>query len=142
MAHQNAIMKGIKAKADKMRLIKQELNWMFERRHERLLPRHLFIRRLIKYALISVGLIALSLVIGIIGYHTLEGLSSVDSFPNAVMLMGRMGPVNALHTANGKIFAGIYALYCGLIEIVAIGIFASPIFHRFLHHFHLEAENK
>jgi hypothetical protein len=58
------------------------------------------------------------------------------------MLMGGMGPVGALHTDAGKIFAEMYALYCGLIELVAIGIFAAPIVHRFLHHFHLESEKK
>ncbi len=115
---------------------------MFERHHEKLLPRHLFIRRVFKYALISLGLILASLVIGMIGYHTLEGLSWVDSFLNAAMLMGGMGPVNALRNSDGKIFAGIYALYCGLVEIIAIGIFAAPIFHRFLHHFHMDNEGK
>ena len=115
---------------------------MFEHRHEKLLPRRLFIKRLAKYALISLSLIIVSLLIGIIGYHILEGFSWVDSFLNAAMLMGGMGPVGILHTDAGKIFAGMYALYCGLIELVAIGIFAAPIFHRFLHHFHLESENK
>ncbi len=77
-----------------------------------------------------------------IGYHALEGYSWVDSFLNAAMLMGGMGPVGALHTNAGKIFAGVYALYCGLVELIAIAIFAAPIFHRFLHHFHLENEKK
>jgi hypothetical protein len=115
---------------------------MFERHHEKLLPRSLFIRRLAKYALISLSLIIVSLVIGMIGYHALEGYSWVDSFLNAAMLMGGMGQVNVLHTDAGKIFAGIYAIYCGLVELVAIGIFAAPIIHRFLHHFHLESEKK
>jgi len=74
-----------------------------------------------------------------IGYHVLEGYSWVDSFLNAALLMGGMGPVNALHTDGGKIFAGIYAMYIGLVELIAIAIFAAPIFHRFLHHFHLES---
>ncbi len=115
---------------------------MFEHRYEKLLSKRLFIRRLIKFALISLILILVSLVIGLIGYHALEGYSWVDSFLNAAMLMGGMGPVGTLHTDGGKVFAGIYALYCGLIEIIAIGIFAAPIFHRFLHHFHLESEHK
>ena len=115
---------------------------MFEHRHEKLLPRHLFIRRLAKYALFSLGLVIVSLIIGMIGYHTLEGYSWVDSFLNAAMLMGGMGPVGILRSEGGKIFAGIFALYCGIIELVAIGIFAAPIFHRFLHHFHLESEKK
>jgi hypothetical protein len=113
---------------------------MFEHHHEKLLPRHSFIRRLAKYALFSLGLVIVSLIIGVIGYHTLEGYSWVDSFLNAAMLMGGMGPVGIMHSDGGKIFAGIFALYCGFIELVAIGIFAAPILHRFLHHFHLESE--
>jgi hypothetical protein len=111
---------------------------MFEHHHEKLLPSRLFLKRLAKYALISLSLVFGSLVLGMVGYHMFEGYSWVDSFLNAAMLMGGMGPVNILHTDSGKIFAGIYALYCGLIELVAIGIFAAPIVHRFLHHFHLE----
>jgi hypothetical protein len=113
---------------------------LFERHHEKLLPRNLFLKRLAKYALISLSLILGSLVIGMVGYFVLEGFSWVDSFLNAAMLMGGMGPVGILHSDSGKVFAGIYALYCGLIELVAIGIFAAPIVHRFLHHFHLESE--
>ena len=114
---------------------------MFEHHHEKLLPRNLFLKRLAKYALISLSLVLASLVIGMVGYRVFEGYSWVDSFLNAAMLMGGMGPVGTLHTDAGKLFAGIYALYCGLIELVAIGIFAAPIVHRFLHHFHLESEH-
>lgn len=77
-----------------------------------------------------------------VGYHAFEGFSWVDSFLNAAMLMGGMGPVGILHSDAGKVFAGIYALYCGLIELVAVGIVAAPIVHRFLHHFHLEGDDK
>ena len=115
---------------------------MFEHHHEKLLPRNAFLKRLAKFALISLSLILVSLLAGMVGYHLLEGYSWVDSFLNAAMLMGGMGPVNAFHTDSGKVFAGVYALYCGFIELVAIGIFAAPIFHRFLHHFHLESEKK
>ena len=111
---------------------------MFEHGHEKLLPRRLFLKRLARYTLISLSLVLGSLAIGMVGYHMLEGYKWVDSFLNAAMLMGGMGPVNILHTDSGKIFAGVYALYCGLIELVAIGIFAAPIVHRFLHHFHME----
>ena len=114
---------------------------MFEHHHEKLLPRNLFLKRLAKFALISVSLVFVSLVIGMVGYNFFEGFSWVDSFLNAAMLMGGMGPVGVLNTDAGKVFAGIYALYCGLIELVAIGIFAAPILHRFLHHFHLEGSH-
>jgi hypothetical protein len=113
---------------------------MFEHHHEKLLPRRAFLRRLAKYALISLGIIIVSLVIGMIGYRVFAGYSWVDSFLNAAMLMGGMGPVGVLQTDTAKIFAGIYALYCGLVVLVAVAIFAAPIVHRFLHHFQLERE--
>ena len=72
------------------------------------------------------------------GYHLLEGLSWVDAFLNAAMLMGGMGPVNALQTDAGKMFAGCYALFSGLAFITSIGVVFAPVFHRFLHKFHLE----
>ncbi len=111
---------------------------MFERRQEPLASRATFFRRMVKYVLVAVGFIGLSLLIGMLGYHYLEGLSWVDSFVNSAMLMGGMGPVTALQTDAGKIFAGIYALYCGMVVIIAIGIAAAPVLHRILHHFHLE----
>jgi hypothetical protein len=118
------------------------LKALFERHNEKLLPRSKFLRRLLKFGLIAVMLILVSLVIGMAGYHLLEGLSWVDAFLNAAMLMGGMGPVNTLQTDAGKIFAGVYALYCGMILLIAVGIFAVPIVHRFIHHFHLESEKK
>jgi hypothetical protein len=110
----------------------------FEKRHESLLPRSKFFLRLVKFALLSLGLIAVSLIVGLLGYRLSEGMSWVDAFLNAAMLMGGMGQVAVLHTDTGKIFAGVYALYCGFILIVSVAVFLAPIFHRFLHRFHLE----
>lgn len=111
---------------------------MFEHRHEPLLPRPLFIKRIFKYGAVSFGLAAVSLFIGIIGYRMLEGMSWLDAFVNAAMILGGMGPVGELHTRAGKLFAGCYALYCGLIVVISMGILIAPVFHRFLHLFHLE----
>ncbi len=115
---------------------------MFERRRERLLPRHLFIKRLVKYGAVSFGLAAVSLLIGILGYRQLEGMSWLDAFVNAAMILGGMGPVGELHTRAGKLFAGCYALYCGLIVVISMGILIAPVFHRFLHLFHLEVSEE
>jgi hypothetical protein len=92
----------------------------------------------VNYSLLSIGTITVSLLIGILGYHYLEGLSWIDSLVNASMLLGGMGPVNQLHTTAGKIFASFYALFSGMVLLVAVSILIAPIFHRFLHHFHLE----
>ena len=115
---------------------------MFESKHEKLLSRREFLRRVAKYALVSLGLVSVSLLIGMLGYSLSEGMSWIDAFLNAAMLMGGMGPVDTLYTDAGKLFAGIYALYCGMVLLIAVGIFAVPIVHRFLHHFHLESERK
>jgi hypothetical protein len=112
---------------------------MFEHRHEPLASRAAFLRRMTKYALLASGFVVASLVIGMAGYHHFEGMSWIDAFVNSAMLMGGMGPVSELHTDTGKLFAGFYALYCGLIVIIAIGIVAAPLLHRILHHFHLDA---
>jgi len=109
----------------------------FEKRDEKLLPRSKFFLRLVKFAFIALGIIAISLIIGILGYQQFEGMSLVDAFLNSAMLMGGMGQINILQTEAGKVFAGAYALYCGFVVILSIGIFLTPIFHRFLHHFHL-----
>jgi hypothetical protein len=74
------------------------------------------------------------------GYSYFEGMSSVDAYANAAMILSGMGPLAAPQTTFGKIFAGTYALYSGLILILATGLVLSPVFHRVLHRFHLERE--
>jgi hypothetical protein len=112
----------------------------FEHHNEKLLPRRDFYKRLVLFGLLSVGIITISLVVGMAGYISLEGLDTIDAFLNAAMLMGGMGPISVQHTDAGKIFAGCYALYCGFVLLFSVAIFLTPIFHRVLHHFHLEGE--
>ena len=75
------------------------------------------------------------------GYRYYERLPWRDAFLNAAMLLGGMGPVNAPATPGAKVFAGLYALYAGLIFVVAVGIVFAPVLHRLLHRFHLEQEH-
>ncbi len=111
---------------------------MYEHRRQPLLPFAAFLRRLLLHGGVALIVIVASLLIGILGYHYLEGLSWVDSLLNASMILGGMGPVNALQTTAGKIFASFYALFSGMVFLVAAGVLFAPIFHRFLHRFHLE----
>ena len=111
---------------------------MFEHRTDPLLPRRLFFGRLMRCGIIGASLVTVSLLIGMFGYHFLEGFSWLDAFVNASMLLGGMGPVDPVHTAGGKLFAGLYALYCGFAVLAIAGIIFAPIVHRFLHRFHLE----
>jgi len=76
-----------------------------------------------------------------VGYHVLERLSWLDAFLNAAMLLGGMGPMAAPVSEGGKLFAGLYALYCGLVVLIVAGIIFAPVAHRILHRFHLEAQD-
>ena len=42
----------------------------------------------------------------------------------------------------GKLFASFYALFSGIVFLVAAGVVFAPAFHRFLHRFHLELEDE
>jgi hypothetical protein len=111
---------------------------MYEHRLQPLLPLRAFLARLFQHAILAVGIIILSLWIGIAGYHYLEGLSWLDSLLNASMILGGMGPVNTLRTDAGKVFASFYALFSGMIFLVVTGLIFAPLFHRMLHHFHMD----
>ncbi len=76
--------------------------------------------------------------IGIAGYAGFEGMSLTDAFLNAAMILSGMGPAAELKTEAGKVFAGFYAIFSGLIIVIATGFVLAPIFHRVLHSFHVE----
>ena len=116
---------------------------MYESRHAPLAPWALFRRRVVHHFGTAMLLIGGSLTIGILGYHYLEGMLWIDAYLNAAMLLGGMGPVAPeLTHGAAKLFAGIYALYSGIVVIAAASIILAPIFHRFLHRFHLEEEER
>ena len=106
---------------------------MYEHRSQPLLSRRAFFLRLASHACIALGIVVGSLLIGILGYHFFEGLPWLDSLVNASMILGGMGPVDILHTTAGKLFASFYALYSGMVFLVAVGIIFAPVFHRILH---------
>lgn len=109
---------------------------MFEHAGQPILSRAAFLWRVARNAAIGIGLLAVSLFAGMVGYHHIEGLSWVDAFLNASMLMGGEGPLDHQRTTAGKVFEGVYALYCGLAVISIAGIIFAPVIHRFLHKLH------
>lgn len=112
----------------------------YEHRSQPLLSRRLFMRRLLLHSLVAFGVMLLSLLVGIFGYHWLVGLSWVDSLLNSAMILGGMGPVNAINGDSGKVFASFYALFSGVIFLVFAGIIIAPLAHRLLHRLHLEID--
>lgn len=115
---------------------------MYERHHQPLASRRHFIRRFALHVLAALLVLGLSLGIGMLGYRTFEHLSWIDAFLNSAMLLGGMGPVNSPLTAAGKLFAGIYALYAGLVFLITAGLAFTPLVHRLLHRFHLEEKDQ
>jgi hypothetical protein len=105
------------------------------------LPRHRFARRLATHSAAALGLLAASLAIGMAGYVAFENLSWIDAFLNASMLLGGMGPVDPPKTSAGKLFAGLYALYSGLVFIVTAAVLFAPLLHRVLHRFHVDEKS-
>ena len=114
---------------------------MYESRTQAPLPREHFARRLLLHMSVAVGLLLVSLGIGMLGYSYFENLSWLDGFLNSAMLLGGMGPVNAPVTSGGKLFAGLYALYAGLVFIVSAALIFTPVVHRVLHKFHWDSKS-
>jgi len=109
--------------------------------HKPLPPRAHFVRRLLRNLAIAAVVAMAALFIGMWGYHGLEGMSWLDAFLNASMILGGMGPVGNLHTSAGKFFAGCYALFSGVMFLSMSAILLAPVLHRFLHRMHLDIES-
>lgn len=108
---------------------------MFEKRHEPVIQRVAFIKRMVRNLLMGFAIIIFSLMMGMLGYLYFEKMSLVDAFVNAAMILSGMGAVSSLKTEAGKIFVGLYALFSGVIFLAVIAIIFAPIIHRFLHKF-------
>ena len=111
---------------------------MFEHHKEKLLPRRRFARRLGWSVATGAGLILVSLGIGMTGYHFLAGLTWIDAFLDAAMILAGLGPLSPVRGDAAKLFAGCYAIYCGIALIGTAGVILAPVIHRALHKFHLD----
>ena len=114
---------------------------MYESVKQPPLPRSRFAWRFMRHLLAAAGLLAASLALGMAGYAMFEHLAWADAFVNAAMLLGGMGPVDAPKSTAGKLFAGLYALYAGLVFIVSAALLFTPVLHRVLHRMHWDEEN-
>jgi len=112
----------------------------YEHRNKPPIPRAAFLARLVRHAAAALALLILSLGIGMAGYAYFEGLEWRDCFLNAAMLLGGMGPLYSPVTPGGKLFAGCYALYAGLVFLVVAALLLAPGVHRLLHRYHWEGK--
>ncbi len=120
---------------------------MFEHKTQPLLSGNQFVGRAFKFAFFSAALILASLLVGMAGYHLTAGIGWTDAFYNASMILTGMGPaLNIEELAperqdDVRIFAGIYALYSGVVFLAASGLILSPLLHRFFHKMHLDVSD-
>ena len=113
----------------------------FEHKSEPLLARRQFAHRMALYAFFATGFLGISLVFGTMGYAFFANLSMIDAFLNASMILAGMGPVDKLDTTAGKLFAAIYAIYSGVAFLTFCGVLFTPVYHRFMHKFHLKLKD-
>lgn len=115
---------------------------IYENKKQKLVSRSKFRSRIMYAVYVDIILLSVSLLIGVLGYHFFNNLSYVDAFMNASMILGGMGPVDVLISDSAKIFAGVYALYSGIAFLTSFAILLAPVYHRFLHKFHLEEKDE
>lgn len=113
---------------------------MYESRRQPLLAPTAFVRRVLSHVAAALLLLGGSVGIGMAGYMHFERLSALDAFLDTAMLLGGMGPVHIPVTDAGKLFAGLFALYAGLVFIATAALLLGPLAHRVLHRFHLDRD--
>jgi hypothetical protein len=111
---------------------------IFEHKSHQVASKQVYSQRLMLSGTLGFLTIAVALAIGMAGYMGFESMGIIDAFENASMILSGMGPVTQLQTDGGKIFAGFYALFSGLLLIAVAGLIFAPVLHRMLHKFHVD----
>jgi hypothetical protein len=114
---------------------------LFEHKRKPILSQRDFVKRQLRYALYTGGLVLFSLLMGMVGYHFTAGLNWLDALYNSSMILTGMGPVNVLTSDEAKWFASFYALYSGVAFLTMAGVLLAPMIHRILHMLHVEDQD-
>ena len=100
-----------------------------------------FAKRVFVSVTLATLVIVVSLAFGAWGYHVFGEMPWIDALLNAAMILTGMGPVDPMKSVGGKLFATAYCLFSGIIFLTSMAIILAPIYHRFLHTFHLPDED-
>ena len=111
---------------------------MYETRREPVAPKAVFVSRMLRNLVVAMGLLAVCLAIGVLGYHYFAHVPWIDALHNASMILSGMGPVVEIKNSGGKLFSSAYALFSGVAFITNIGIILAPAAHRLFHRLHVD----
>ena len=114
----------------------------FERKSDNVLPRKKFIRRIVIFAFIAIMLEVVTILIGSVGFHIIEGMNWLNSSLNAAMIVSGNGPPIEAQSQGGKVFQIIYSMFGVVMFVMVISAILVPVFHRMLHSFHFNPENE
>lgn len=115
---------------------------MGSRKRKPLPGRSAYLAMVSRYGLIVLGILLVSLFMGALGYHTLNGERWVDAVYSASMILTGMGPTGPLRSDGAKLFVTAYALYSAVVFLTSAAILLTPVAHRVLHRFHLEVSGE
>lgn len=113
----------------------------FERRHEALLSRRGFAKRIAGFVLLGTAAEAAVIVAGAIGFHFLEGLRWLDAALNTAMVITGNGPPYEAHTDAGKLFQIGFSLIGVIVFALVVSVILVPVLHRVLHSFHIDSSD-
>lgn len=114
----------------------------FEHHQEPVVPLNRFLLRQGRYAIIAFLLVAVSVGAGTLGYRWIAGLSWIDAFYMASMILTGMGPVVEMQHTGAKLFSSLYALYSGVAFLSITAVFFAPLVHRLMHILHVAQEKE
>ena len=109
---------------------------------------HFTYPRLLRFVAPSITMMIFTSIYGVVdgffvsNYVGKTPFAALNFIMPFIMILGGMGPVDAMHSAAGKGFAGIYALFSGLVLVSVAGLLMAPFMHRLLHRFHLEGRRE
>lgn len=113
----------------------------YEKKNDKLAPAVVYYKRIAGNLLRVSVILAITLIIGTIGYHCATNPFTpwLDAFHNSSMILSGMGPIIVDHfTTGGKIFSSLYALFSGIVFVGAMGFVLAPGIHRIFHKLHIE----
>lgn len=113
---------------------------MYETRHSPLISRAQFHRRLIAHLLVALGVLVLSLAIGVAGHMYFDDMGLVSAVVASTTLMSGLGLSILPDSVSGQLFASLYGIFCGYIYVATSGIIIAPLLHRMLHKFHMAVD--